>query len=248
MRTIAPTGDDAGYLDDEDKQYQFVVAFRQVTHTLSTLKTFSKFDWNDLAVFLDEDEYEVYKSWYLELYDQMKKDRERNRKTVLADVDFDIEFVRTDRINVVYILRLLHDAKEKVTKEETEAAVDLIMREIERSDNEKMRHKKDIMKAFIRDRFYDLGPDDDIEAAYEEFEKERMQADIEEFSQEKNVPEPLITEILNQYFCDDKSVTKEYIRQKYSSLGLGLLKLTALIKDTLFFVQDMYDKFTAEDA
>ena len=56
----------------------------------------------------------------------------------------------------------------------------------------------------------------------------------------------IVSEILHKYFCDEKSVTKESIRQRLSSLKLGLLKLTKLINDILFFVSDMYDKFTAE--
>ena len=62
----------------------------------------------------------------------------------------------------------------------------------------------------------------------------------------KSSPKFMVSEILHKYFCDEKSVTKESIRQRLSSLKLGLLKLTKLINDILFFVSDMYDKFTAE--
>lgn len=52
--------------------------------------------------------------------------------------------MRTDKINVIYILNLLKDINRN-NKSEMEKSVDLILREIERSDNEKMRYKKDIM-------------------------------------------------------------------------------------------------------
>ena len=51
-------------------------------------------------------------------------------------------------------------------------SIDLILREIERSDNEKMRYKRDIMKAFVTERFFELDPDADIIEAYNEYEKE----------------------------------------------------------------------------
>lgn len=38
-----------------------------------------------------------------------KKEREKNVKTTLVDIDFNIELIRTDKINVVYILNLLKD-------------------------------------------------------------------------------------------------------------------------------------------
>lgn len=56
---------------------------------------------------MDEETYQAYKSWYLEYYDRQKRDPKGN--PVLADVDFEIELVKTDRINVVYILNLLKD-------------------------------------------------------------------------------------------------------------------------------------------
>lgn len=39
-----------------------------------------------------------------------------------------------------------------------------------------------IMKEFVTTRFFELDPDEDIMEAYFEYEKERLQAFIEEFS------------------------------------------------------------------
>ena len=106
------------------------------------MKTFSKFDWDDLAVVMDENEYEGFKSWYLYYKDQTHNPNPK--VPVPVDVDFDIELVRTDRINVVYILNLLKNANtHDKTEEEKQQDVDLILREIERSDNESLRLKKE---------------------------------------------------------------------------------------------------------
>ena len=172
LRGIVATPDDAGYLQSEDEIRTFVFAFRTIAGTLSTLKTFSKFDWADLAPVLDEDEYADYKSWYLYYYDKHRGGG--GETTVLADIDFNIELVRTDKINVVYILNLLKDINRE-DKSEMEKSIDLILREIERSDNEKMRYKKEIMKSFIQSRFFDLDPEADIIEAYSEYEKEVLQ-------------------------------------------------------------------------
>ncbi len=125
-------------------------------------------------------------------------------------------------------------------------SVDLILREIERSDNEKLRYKKDIMKAFIKEKFFDLDPKEDIVKAYTEYEKERLDNDVEEFSVQKNIDKQIIDEILSQYFCNEKSITEEDVRQKISGLGLGLIKTTELIDDIFVFIQEMYNKFTSE--
>lgn len=243
LRKITPTPEDAGNLQSEDDIKAFVVSFRVLAGTLSTLKTFSKFDWADLAPTLDEDEYSDYKSWYLYYYEKRKKDP---KNTILVDVDFNIELVRTDKINVVYILNLLKEINRK-DQTEMKKSIDLILREIERSDNEKMRYKRDIMKAFVTERFFELDPDADIIEAYSEYEKETMQADIESFAYENELTTDLVSHILHTYFMDTKSVTKESLRQDLTGFGIkGILKITALINKIQEFLIDSYNKFTAE--
>lgn len=243
LRSIVATPDDAGNLQSEDDIRAFVIAFRTLAGILSTLKTFSKFDWADLAPTLDEDEYADFKSWYLYYYDKHKGG---SKESVLVDVDFNIELVRTDKINVVYILNLLKDINRK-DKAEMAKSIDLILREIERSDNEKMRYKRDIMKAFVTERFFELDPEDDIIEAYNEYEREVLQADIESFATENSLTADFVSRILHQYFMDTKAVTKETLRQELSSAGVkGLLKITALINKVLDFLIDSYNKFTAE--
>ena len=73
LRKTALDVDTAGQLKSEDEIRNFIIAFRSMAKTLATLKTFSKFDWNDLAVVMDENEYEGFKSWYLYYKDQTQK-------------------------------------------------------------------------------------------------------------------------------------------------------------------------------
>jgi len=243
LRSIVATPDDAGNLQSEDDIRAFVIAFRTLAGILSTLKTFSKFDWADLAPTLDEDEYADFKSWYLYYYDKHKGG---DKESVLVDVDFNIELVRTDKINVVYILNLLKDINRK-DENEMKKSVDLILREIERSDNEKMRYKRDIMKAFVTERFFELDPDADIIEAYNEYEREVLHADIESFATENSLSTEFVSRVLHQYFMDTKAVTKETLRQELSSAGVkGLVRITTLIGKVQEFLNDSYNKFTAE--
>jgi len=243
MRSIVPTPDDAGNLQSEDDIRAFVISFRKQASILSTLKTFSKFDWADLAPALDEDEYADFKSWYLYYYDKHKGG---GKESILVDVDFNIELVRTDKINVVYILNLLKDINRK-DKDEMNKSVDLILREIERSDNEKMRYKMDIMKTFVKERFFELDPDADIIEAFNEYEHEVMQADIESFSYENKLDTVFVSRIIHEYFIDTRSVTNEFLRVELQNQGVkGLLRVTEYIKRLNAFLEDSYNKFTAE--
>lgn len=245
LRKVARTPEEAGNLKSEDTIRMFILAFRRLSQTLATLKTFSKFDWNDLAVALDEDEYEEFKSWYLYFYDQTKHRTLNGKIPVPVDVDFDIELVRTDRINVVYILNLLKNVHKDSTPEEKRRDVDLILREIERSDNESMRFKKDLMIAFIQTRFFDLSPDADIQKEYEQYERDSLNSEIEEFAYTNNLDEGIVFDLFSEYSFNGY-ITDEEIRNKVSCLNLGLLKLTLLIEDLKEFIVETYRKYKAE--
>jgi len=245
LRKVVPTVDDAGQLQNEDEVRMFIIAFRTMVGTLATLKTFSKFNWSDLAVVMDEDEYEGYKSWYLYYKDQANNPNPR--APVPVDVDFDVELVRTDRINVVYILNLLkraHDAS-NLSAEQLQANVDLILREIERSDNVSLRAKKDIMRAFIETRFYDLPEEADMQQAFEEFEKEQLQADIETFSYNNGIDTDIVIDIFTDYSFSG-GVSDEAIRRRLMAYHFGLLKITKLTNDIRGFVVNTYNKYRAE--
>ncbi len=246
LRALVLTADDAGHLKSEEDIKKFVYAFREVARTLSTLKTFSKFDWEDLAPALDEDEYSDYKSWYLHYYDK-RTGGGGGEPSSLIDVDFNIELVRTDKINVVYILNLLKGINRK-DKSELEKSIDLILREIERSDNEQLRYKKDIMISFIKSRFFELQPDADILAAYHEFENEALDISIKEFAAEHGLDKDFVSTTLYKYFADTKAVTKEFLRQNLDKQGFtGLLRITALINSIISFLSEIYNKFTSEE-
>ena len=243
LRKITPSVDEAGQLQNEDEIRMFIIAFRTMVGTLATLKTFSKFDWADLAVVMDEEEYEGYKSWYLYYKDQGGKDNPK--VPVPVDIDFDIELVRTDRINVVYILNLLKSVQKNRKAEDREADLDLILREIERSDNESLRAKKDVMAEFVRTRFYDLSEDADIMAEFEEFMKDHEKAEIEEFAYSHGIDFVTVNDIMVEYIFNG-SISDESTRKRLMAYHLGLLKITKLTKEIKDFVCQTYMKYKAE--
>ena len=244
LRKITPAVDDAGQLQSEDEIRMFIIAFRTMVGTLATLKTFSKFDWADLAVVMDEEEYEGYKSWYLYYKDQQPNPNPK--VPVPVDIDFDVELVRTDRINVVYILNLLKSVQKNRKAEDREADLDLILREIERSDNESLRAKKDIMAEFVRTRFYDLSKDADIMAEFEEFMREHQRAEMEEFAYSHNIDFMTVNGILVEYIFNG-SISDEAIRKRLKEYHLGLLTITKLTKEIKDFIGQTYMKYKAEE-
>lgn len=246
VRLVAPTPEDAGHLKNEDLMRQFVLHFRALSQTLAILKTFSQFNWEDLNPFMDEEEFTSYKSWYLTIYELIKKSKEQpdGTESVLVDIDFEIELIRTDRINVVYIMNLLRD----INRNDPEAkrkGIDLVLREVERSDNESVRVKRDVLKEFITERFFDLSPEIDIYEAYSDFEAEVMTREIRAFSDENKVSEDLIDRMLSSYSFAGH-IEKESIRQELLPMRLGVLKTTKLMQTIHEFIVTIYKRFKAE--
>lgn len=244
LMKVVPTAADAGHLQSEDDIRAFILAFRVVSKTLAILKTFSKFDWKDLSTELDENEYEAYKSWYMYYYDQLKKENDTKKVPVPVDVDFDIELIRTDKINVVYILNLLKDINRK-DPEEMKRSVDLVLREIERSDNETLRYKIDLMRDFVNTRFFELDPDADIMLEYGQFEKESFDVDLERISDALNVETPRISKLYHDFLFKNQ-LTDEEIRIEIAYMNQGLLGTTRLIKEIKKAIDALYHKYTPE--
>lgn len=242
LRNITPTVEIAGRLQSEDDIKRFIVSFRLIAQTLSTLKTFSKFDWKDLESALSEEEFLGFKSWYLYFYDLTKT--VRGRESILVDVDFTIELIRTDRINVIYILNLLKDINRKDENEE-QKSIDLILREIERSDNERLRAKMSILKRFVTEKFFNLSPDDDIVKAYEQYEVEQQELDIEKFAEDTGLDKLLIKDILSEYQFK-LTISREDIRKKLAAQGLKLMEISELANKIIVFVEEEYNKYRAE--
>ena len=241
VRSIVPKPEDAGHLRNEDQIRSFVLAFRDMIHTLATLTTFTGFDWKDLEDAMSEEEFYEYKSWYLS-FRSGGSDKER----ILIDVDFDVELVRTDKINVVYILNLLKKAKkEKKSEEEKKKDVESIIREIERSDNESVMAKKEIMKEFALTALNELPDDADIMAEFDEFTDRIRKQEIEEFAIKSEVDTHVVHEILSEYLTDD-GLSKEEMRTKLKNLGFGLIKTDRLVKKIDDFAHNIVFKYEAQ--
>ncbi|QJU61048.1 type I restriction endonuclease subunit R, EcoR124 family [Spiroplasma citri] len=89
---------------DEVKIKEFIFLFKEIVKILLKLETFIEFDINQSKYNFNENEYNEFKSRYLSLSDEKNK---KEKLSVLADVDFELELIYSNKINVHYILELL---------------------------------------------------------------------------------------------------------------------------------------------
>ena len=72
---------------------------------MNVSKSFTEFSFSDLN--LDEQTFEDYKSRYLDIYDKTRPKPDKEKESMLEEVDFELELIHRDEINVTYILELL---------------------------------------------------------------------------------------------------------------------------------------------
>jgi type I restriction enzyme R subunit len=94
----------------EEEKFQFIQAFRALMRNKNILDGFSAFKREDLS--LNEQTFEDYKSKYLDLYESSRTAGEKEKVSILDDVDFELELIQKDEINVSYILKLLAKFKD----------------------------------------------------------------------------------------------------------------------------------------
>lgn len=156
-------------LIDEEQQLAFIRAFRAMMRTMNTLKGFAEFRWSDLEI--PEQGYEDYKSKYLDLHDAVRRRRQGDAPaSILEEVDFELELIRRDEINVSYILRLLADAPRSDSEADRTKRAGIRKTVLGLLETEpQLRSKRELIEEFIRDYWDEMHPGTDIESSFDYF-------------------------------------------------------------------------------
>ncbi|QLE40438.1 type I restriction endonuclease subunit R [Nostoc sp. C052] len=209
LRAIATIPNDVNKLISEEDQVKFVKAFRNLIRLQNVSKSFTEFSFSDLN--LDEQTFEDYKSKYLDIYDRTRSKPDEERESLVEEVDFELELIQRDEINVSYILKLLanlqRDIKDDATQEDYQnqkaSILELIGKEVQ------LRSKRDLLEKFIEERLPTLEPEEKVETVFQDFwTQERVEA-IQQLCLEEN----LKIEAVNQMIADYKFSGKEPLRE-----------------------------------
>ncbi len=238
IREIALEPSSLDTLQDENEQLRFVLLFRELTKYLNTLRTFIEFSIDDGSLDMTDQEYQDYKSKYLELYRKHK--REKEVVSVLNDVDFCIELMESNRINVAYIMNLIRNINFDDPKQK-DYDIKNIEEELKRADNPELMKKVDILMAFLHTVVIGLENADEIDAAYNEFENQQKRKEIEEFAKQENLDAKMLTDVISEYeFSGVMHVGN--IRDRITE-PMPLLKKKKLVNRIVEFIYSHVEKF-----
>ena len=207
LRAIATIPNDVNKLISEEEQVEFVKAFRNLIRLLNVSKSFTEFSFSDLN--LDEQTFEDYKSKYLDIYDQTRPKPDKEKESLVEEVDFELELIHRDEINVTYILELLgklqrdNDATQEDYQNQKAYILEIIGKEAQ------LRSKRDLLEKFIEERMPSIEPEEKIGTVFKEFWNQERIAAIQRLCTEEN----LKIEAVNQMIADYKFSGKEPLRE-----------------------------------
>lgn len=239
IKAIAPTPASIDMLYSEDDQKEFVVLFRELTRYLLSLQTFVEFKFDRSNLDMTDQEYQDYKSKYLLLYRRHKDEKEV--VSVLDDVDFCIELMESDRINVAYIMNLIRNIHFE-SKAQRDKDIEHIKAELNRSDNMRLHKKIDILRAFLDEVVSGFDGSEDVDTEYNDFENKKKFAEIQEFAEQENInPQILQSEIAEYEFTG--IINSGNIRDRITT-PMPLLKKKSLVSRIVDFIKAHVEKFS----
>ena len=238
LKEIALFPESVDTMQNEEDQKKFVIAFRELTKYLQSLQTFIEFSFDKDALIMSEQEYQDYKSKYLMLYARQKNDRQV--VSVLNDVDFCIELMESDRINVAYIMNLIRNIHFDDPKQK-DFDIKNIEAELKRTDNPQLLRKVVILQAFLDQVVKGLNSADEIDAAYNDFENEEKRKEIEAFAETEDIDPKMLGEFISEY---EFSGTMEAgdIRDRIDK-PMPLLKKKSLVNRIVDFILSHVEKY-----
>lgn len=200
LKAIAPTPSDASrnVLEKEEEIKDFVEAFRRLSRALVSLKTFMDFEFKEEVTGIDPQEHQDYRSHYVDLYNEHIKKPDPEKASILDDIDFEIEIIRNEMINVSYIINLINDI-DLENKSNQRREIASIRNILDGADDEQLRLKSELIKEFLDTVVPTLDKDANVAAEYLDFEEEQRIREIQEFAKENDYSQEQLNTLLSEF-------------------------------------------------
>lgn len=243
LLAIAPTVKSVGDLKSEEDELAFIQAFRELMRLRNVLTSFTNFSWADLP--MTEQAFEDYKSKYLDLYDKAKSDHHAEKHSILNDVDFELELIHRDEINVAYILKLLAKLKQAQAKDwekQKKAIVDLLAGEA------KLRNKRELIEKFIEQNLPKIDDADNIPDEFEKYWQEEKVLALGKICEEENLDQQQFKALVEAYVFSEQEPLRDDVfkcmADRPSVLKARIIG-TRILDKMKHFVQVFFEKMAA---
>lgn len=203
---IAPTVNSVNELETEDDELEFIKAFRELMRIKNILSAFADFNWEDLA--MNEQLFEDYKSKYLDLYDKVKSNYQTEKVSILEDVDFELELIHRDEINVAYIIQLLIKLKSKVQGDVSQFENEIFGL---LGSEANLRSKRELIEKFIKENLPVLQDTNEVPEAFEKFWNQEQQSAFNLLVKDENLSSDKTEKIIEDFLFAEREPLRDEV-------------------------------------
>ena len=213
LLNIAPTVESVDKLITEDDRLAFVLAFRALMRIKNTIKTFAEFTQSDLD--LSAQDFESYSSKYLDIKDAVKPKEVGVKESIIDAVDFELELIQRDEINVTYILSLLADVYElensldQNQRDEGARKRKLVLDTL--NTEVRLRSKRELIEEFIDGYLPNANSGADVSAVFTDFWDAKKQQAVAVICEAEGLRQEAFVEMLGEYHYTGKLPLRDTI-------------------------------------
>lgn len=239
LRDVAVIPEEVDELEREEDKRQFIIAFKNVTKFLQRLQSFSDFEFDETELTISQQSYEDFKSKYFKVYEDFKRS-EVPKESILHDIDFELELMHTDKINVSYILNLVANLNTENEKER-DKEIRFIKQELDHASDPKLRLKIELIKGFLDKVAPTLAANESVMDAYNRYEEEMSEQELSTFAKQVNIEDSVLREQVSAYEYSSLIEKNEIM----DNLSGSFLKKNKAIKAITSFIRDFTEKYGA---
>ena len=238
LLSITPDYQTVDDLVTEDQQLEFIKAFREVMRYNAQLQTFIEYDQDDTK--LDKQHFANFASKYADLCRAVRKTTKRDKVSVLDDVDFQLDLLHSDRINVGYIINLLQlvvdtDSEDKRQKYQAQI-YDLISSDISLHD------KQDLIQKFIEENMPKMINGQSVQTAFAAFWDAEKEQAYQHLCKEENLKPEAMKQVLEHYEFTKRLPRKEELKD-LPNYKVKLFERENVFSNLLVKTQKLIEKF-----
>lgn len=177
----------------ESAQKEFIALFGAILRLQNILSSFDEFAGNAI---LTDRQGQDYRSIYLDLYAEFRKDRDGDKEQINDDVVFEIELIKQVEINVDYILMLVQKYRDEYGDGDDKEIRTEISRAVDASPT--LRNKKDLIEDFVDS----LSVDGAIDQEWQAFIAAKREAELETIITDENLRSEATRNFVDTAFRD----------------------------------------------
>lgn len=239
LSAIVPTVDSVDELYSEEEQMKFILAFRAMIRLHKKMSHYTEFNWKDLNI--EEQAFLDYSSKYQDLKDKISHKKETDKTSILEDIDFELELIRRDTINVTYIIQLLIKLKTNGKQKEQES----IEKEIFNLLNSEvtLRSKRELIEKFIKENFVRIAEVEDITEEFAKFWNDEQQKEFSKIVSEESLSSTKTEKLIENYLFAEREPLRDEVLELVDGPKPGLLERKKLGDRILKRIVDFVETF-----